>query len=400
MSENEGWIAAEIDAEEAFRLTAELVRIRSYPGEEAAVQRAVFDWLTVYGLVADMPEAAPGRPNVVLRLENGPGPTLLLNGHVDTVLADPAWEHDPWEGRREGDRFYGLGAADMKCGMAAQMLATRALDRHRDAWSGTILFTSVVDEEAYSVGAHAIIDSGVAADADYCVVMESAWERPCLGAQGKLLVRVDVQGKAAHASFPEQGINAAIEAARFVARLDELPASFPTHPHIRASHTVLSSISGSAQYVITVPESATVLINRHTVPGETEGTVLASYRELADSLDSPAQFTFSIDPPFYPPWETDPTSPIAQAFARAYASETGRQPDYGYWGFGDTNLFSTTAGIPTVMFGAHVARFHQPGEWVDIPSIAAAARTLLRMTVDLLPPGGSAVQGTESGVGT
>lgn len=379
------WIAGAIDAEEAFGLTAELVRIRSYPGDEAAVQQAVADWLGRCGLVPEMPEVAPGRPNVVLRLENGPGPTILLNGHVDTVLADPAWEHDPWQGRREGDRFFGLGAGDMKCGMAALMLATRALDQHREAWRGTVIFTSVVDEEAHSVGAHAVIDSGITAEADYCVVMESAWERPCLGAQGKLLVRVDVHGKAAHASFAHEGINAAVEAARLVARLDELPVHFPTHPHIRASQAVLSSMSGSEQYVITVPAHAAVLINRHTVPGETEESVLGAYRALADSLDSPATFTFSVDPPFYPPWETDPDSPIAQAFTVAYQAETGREPEYGYWGFGDTNLFSTTAGIPTVMFGAHAGRYHQAGEWVDIPSIAAAVRTLLRMTVALLP---------------
>jgi len=340
-------------------------------------------------MAAELPEVAPERPNVVLRLENGPGPTLLLNGHTDTVLADPAWEHDPWAGRREGDRFFGLGAGDMKCGMAAQMLATRALDRHRDAWRGTVVFTSVVDEEAYSVGAHAVI-AGLAVDGvrpDFCVVTESAWERPCLGAQGKLLIRVDVRGKAAHASFAHEGVNAAVEAARLVARLDELAGRFPTHPHLRASQAVLSSLSGGGPYVITIPEAATVLINRHTVPGETEASVLAAYRALADSLGSAATFAFSVDPPFYPPWETDPVAPIAVAFANAYRTETGRDPEYGYWGFGDPNLFSTTAGIPTVMFGPHAGRYHQAGEWVDIPSIAAAARTLLRMTVDLLAVG-------------
>jgi len=387
MTDDGGWIADAIDAEEAYRLTADLVRIRSYPGEEAAVQRAVADWLTANGMPAELPEAAPGRPNVVLRLENGPGPTILLNGHTDTVLADPAWEHDPWEGRREGDRLFGLGAGDMKCGVAAMMLATRALDQHRDAWRGTVLFSSVVDEEAYSVGAHALIDSGVAAEVDSCVVMESAWERPCIGAQGKLLVRVDVRGRAAHASFAHEGVNAAVEAARLVARLDEMAADFPTHPHIRASQAVLSSLSGGGAYVITIPEHAVVLINRHTVPGETEAGVLAQYRGLADSLGSAGTFDFSIDPPYYPPWETDPAAPVAVAFAEAYRAETGHDPDYGYWGFGDPNLFSTTAGIPTVMFGAHAGRYHQAGEWVDIPSIAAAARTLLRMTVGLLPAG-------------
>ena len=84
--------------------------------------------------------AAPDRPNVLVSIENGPGPTFLLNGHVDTVLADSHWAHDPWMGQREGDRFYGLGACDMKSGVAAAMLATRALARDVESWNGTAAF--------------------------------------------------------------------------------------------------------------------------------------------------------------------------------------------------------------------------------------------------------------------
>lgn len=53
---------------------------------------------------------------MIARVANGPGPTLLLNGHIDTVLAVEGWECDPWQGRLESDRFYGLGAGGMKAG--------------------------------------------------------------------------------------------------------------------------------------------------------------------------------------------------------------------------------------------------------------------------------------------
>jgi acetylornithine deacetylase/succinyl-diaminopimelate desuccinylase-like protein len=374
-------LSSATNVEEAHALTAELVRHRSYPGEEEAVQLVVADWFRTLGLVPELQPTEEHRPNVIVRLENGPGPTLLINGHVDTVLADPRWEYDPWQGKRDGDRFYGLGAGDMKSGVAAAMLATRFLAANPGYWSGTLIFTSVVDEEAYSIGAHALIDSGIRAD--YCIVTESSWDGPCLGAFGKYLVRVDITGKAAHASWPEQGINAAVEAARFVARLDEI--ELPTHPRIRASQCVLSSLSGSAQYVITVPEHATVLINRHTVPGETEESVRASYRSVADRLESPATFSFTIDPPRYPSWETPVDHPIVAAFARAYQLEAGQPPRYAYTGYGDPNLFSTKAGIPTVMCGARGGSFHEAGEWTDLPSIVSATRMLIRLACDVLP---------------
>jgi len=194
-----------------------------------------------------------------------------------------------------------------------------------------------------------------------------------------------VAGQGAHASWPERGTNAAVEAARFVARLDEI--ALPKHPKIRSSQCVLSLLSGSPQYVITVPDEATVLINRHTIPGETEQSVLADYQRLIESLDSPATFTLSIDPPRYPSWETSPDHPLIKAFATRYQAEAGHFPEYGYTGYGDPNLFSTIAGIPTLMFGPKGGNFHEAGEWVDLPSITATARVLVGLVQDLLPVG-------------
>ena len=376
----ESWLRDLFAPEDAAALTAALVAIRSYPGEEGPVQRHVAAWLEANGLEPELQTTEGDRPNVIARVENGPGPTLLLNCHVDTVLAVEGWSSDPWLPRRDGDRLYGLGAADMKSGVAAAMLATRALAQNRERWRGSVIFSSVVDEEAYSIGARALIAAGV--QADYCVVTESSWDRPALGSVGKTLMRIDVTGKAAHASWPWDGINAATEAARLVARLDEIPIL--EHSRMRGSRCVLSLASGNDQYVITVPEKAQVILNRMIVAGESSESVLAEVQALVDDLQSPARFDLAIDPPYYPPWETDPGHPLAVALARAYEAETGRQPEWGYTGFGDMNLFSGEAGMPTVMIGPRGANFHQADEWVDVPSIAAASRLLVRLALDLL----------------
>ena len=381
MNEDE-WIRASANPEEAAALTAQLVSIRSYPGEELVAQRAVAAWLSEHGLRPELQDVTIDRPNVIARVVNGDGPTLLLNGHIDTVLAVDGWQSDPWQGWRTGEKLYGLGACDMKAGIAAAMLATRALAQQSELWSGTVIFSSVVDEEAYSLGAHSLIDGGITADA--CIVTESSWAAPCLGSAGKLLVEVDVKGKAAHASWPKEGVNAAVEAACFVAKLDTLP--FANHPKLTGSQCVLSFISGNEQYVITVPEHARLMITRHLVPGESQEHVLDQMRTLAEDLDSPAVFTFSVAPPYYPSWEIASDHPFVERFRRAYAAEAGHEPSFGYRGFGDANLFSGALGIPTVQFGAHGANFHEANEWVSIPSIAAATRVLLRIALDFLAP--------------
>jgi len=377
----EGWLHASADLEEAAALTAHLVSIRSFPGEEGEVQRAVAAWFTAQGLTPELSPTSGEHPNVIVRVANGPGPTLLLNGHTDTVLAAQGWSCDPWRGRRDGDRFYGLGAADMKAGVAAAMLATRALARAPERWSGTVVFTAVVDEEAYSTGARALVDMGLRAD--YCVVTESSWDTPTIAGVGKVLVRADITGKAAHGSWPQEGINAATEAAKLVARLDEMPLG--QHPHLRATQCLLSLHGGNEQYVITVPERARFTINRHIVPGETGESVLAEMRALADTLNSPATFEFAIDPPYYPAWELAPEGPLVERFAAAYTAEVGRVPVWSYnSGVADTNYFSADLGIPTIQFGPHGGGYHQKDEWVDLPSIAGTTRVLLRLATDLL----------------
>ena len=375
------WLQNAVDQEEAAALTIRLVAIRSYPGEEGEVQQAIVDWFTAQGLTPELSPTSGEHPNVIVRVENDPGFTLLLNGHTDTVLAAQGWSCDPWRGRRDGDRFYGLGAADMKAGVAAAMLATRALARSRERWSGTVIFTAVVDEEAYSVGAQALVDGGL--KADYCVVTESSWENPTIAGVGKVLVRADVVGKAAHGSWPQDGINAATEAAKLVARLDDMPLG--QHPYLRATQCLLSFHGGNEQYVITVPEQARFTINRHIVPGETGESVLAEMRTLADSLDSPATFAFAIDPPYYPAWELAPEGPFMDHFAAAYTAEVGHAPVWSYnAGVADTNYFAADLGIPTIQFGPHGEGYHQRDEWVDLPSIAGTTRVLLRLALDLL----------------
>ena len=73
------WITSSTNDEEAYTLTAALVAVRSYPGEEFEVQQLVANWLEQHGLTPEFQDTQNKRPNVLARIENGTGPTLLLN---------------------------------------------------------------------------------------------------------------------------------------------------------------------------------------------------------------------------------------------------------------------------------------------------------------------------------
>ena len=73
------WLTAMSDPEEGASLTTQLVAHKSYPGEEGPVQRRVAAWLEANGLPAELQATEGDRPNVIARVENGEGPTLLLS---------------------------------------------------------------------------------------------------------------------------------------------------------------------------------------------------------------------------------------------------------------------------------------------------------------------------------
>ncbi|WP_185020823.1 M20 family metallopeptidase [Histidinibacterium lentulum] len=135
---------------EAEALLSALVTAESVnpPGRTVAAAAVAEDWLAARGLGAETVAAVPEKPNLVVRVENGAGPHLVLNAHLDTVPPGDraAWSVEPLALTPRDGRLYGLGTGNMKGAAAAMMLATDRLARDRAAWRGTLTLTLVADE--------------------------------------------------------------------------------------------------------------------------------------------------------------------------------------------------------------------------------------------------------------
>jgi acetylornithine deacetylase/succinyl-diaminopimelate desuccinylase-like protein len=114
--------------------------------------------------------------------------------------------------------------------------------------------------------------------------------------------------------------------------------------------------------------------------------VVAQLRAFADSLQSPARFDFSVEPPFYPPFEIDGSQhPLTQAFAAASQAVLGAAVPFGYTvGVSDANLICGEAGIPCIFYGPLAGDFHQCTEWVDLGSLVPCAEVLLATALAVL----------------
>ncbi len=136
------------ESDRAVALLRELVRADSInpPGDTTRVAAVALSALD--GMNAEVIAADPAKPNIVVRLDNGLGPIVHLNAHLDTVPpGDPsAWSipvHDLTENHQH---LSGLGIGNMKGAAAAMIMALRRLDVARDQWRGSVILSLVADE--------------------------------------------------------------------------------------------------------------------------------------------------------------------------------------------------------------------------------------------------------------
>lgn len=105
--------------------------------------------------------------NVIgVMLGRNAGPTLLLASHLDTVDArrENGWTRDPLDGKIENGRLFGLGAADCKAGVAAQVYAGAMLKASLLPLAGNLVVAATVAEEnGRSIGVRELIAKTLAA---------------------------------------------------------------------------------------------------------------------------------------------------------------------------------------------------------------------------------------------
>ena len=99
-------------------------------GNETAVCKYVQQRLSEDGIQAEILESAPGRGNLIARLEGRSGKAgLMFMSHTDVVPVEDEskWRYPPFSATIEGGRIYGRGTADCKGLLTAQLMAMRLL---------------------------------------------------------------------------------------------------------------------------------------------------------------------------------------------------------------------------------------------------------------------------------
>ncbi|TLX64084.1 acetylornithine deacetylase [Stutzerimonas nosocomialis] len=162
-------------------------------------------WLDELGFACERQEVAPGKFNLLASRGSGPG-GLVLAGHSDTVPFDAElWEGDPLRLREADDRWYGLGACDMKGFFALIIEAVRPL--LDQPFRQPLLILATCDEESSMAGARALAEAGRPLGRA-AVIGEPTGLRPVRLHKGVMMERIDILGQSGHSSNPAYGHSA------------------------------------------------------------------------------------------------------------------------------------------------------------------------------------------------
>ena len=390
------------DRKRTEKLLRQLVSIPSPYFREDDVMDFVLGWLQEHGLPARLHTFYEGREtkfhgkNVAGCLDSGkPGPVIYLNGHLDTVQLCEGWTRPPYEGVVEGGKMYGVGALDMKGGVAAILLALEAFAAdYGDRFCGRVIYHLVSDEEGpYGLGTvFAIADDldGIRNGADLAIITEpsaafAGGGHPCfcLGAKGGYNVTVTLRGRSTHAATPELGINAVTEAAKVMLELERIEPAFDEKLGPAALCVIDLKTKPSA---CSVPDWAQIELFAHTVRGESVATLRAQIEEAVRRADIRSSWDITFrQPPVdderfdggFVPYVTDETDSYILSLEQSAEAVCGRKPSHAYnQSIGDFNSVGGLLGIPTVLLGADGGNFHGADEHADLQSVADVADIL------------------------
>lgn len=348
-------------ADDLLLLTASLVAVPSVSRHEGELADRVERRLG---------ERAPGLAferignNVIARTELGRDRRVVLGGHLDTVPANG--NEVP---RLDGDVLHGLGAADMKGGLAVLLrLAEEMSAGHEPRFDTTLAFYEGEEiAEEFNGLRHVFAERPEVLAGDFAVLLEPTGGRVEAGCQGTLHLEARFEGERAHSARPWMGRNAIHTAADVLQRLAAHEADTVVVDGLlyRESLQVVRIEGGIANNV--VPDACTLVVNRRFAPAYSVDEARAQVEQLLEGADRIEVVNAS---PAAPP---NLDHPLVAEFVEVLGLDV--EPKLGWT---DVARF-VSRGVPAVNFGPgdpDVA--HTADERVSRASVEQAYAALAR----------------------
>ena len=280
--------------QEKINILKDLVAIQSVNDNEIEVCHYLKDLFAKYEIEATIQPITETRANLIAEIGSGK-PVIAVSGHMDVVSEGDAalWSSPPFELTERNGKLYGRGAADMKSGLAALVIAMIGMKQQRLPERGVIRLLATAGEETEQRGSEKLAETGYMDDVSALLIAEPCEKQIIFGHKGSMNFKVVSKGTSAHSSAPIIGKNAITPLIHFISELEtcfdtevnkrtfthfdysdlaqtvinqvHLPYSAENLNDILAKPLLTNTVLHGGNQVNSIPESAYALFNARTV---------------------------------------------------------------------------------------------------------------------------------------
>ena len=332
--------------------------------------------------------------NCIGRVGNGPV-VVMADAHIDTV--DPGdsadWGFDPLQPKIVDGKIHGRGIVDDKGCLGALVFAARAiqeagLESQLTFWvSG-----SISEEDVEGSCVRAMMEEFSDIKPHMILVAESSDNHIIHGHKGRALLRMEVKGKAAHASAAWRGENALINAIPLMQGIDAMN-DLPEDAVLGKGSIEVTNITCDSPSLNTIPGKVTLVADRRISCGESKEQLVQELQPLLDLCGADARIdvetvtTYTgctiVQEDYFPSWVIPEDHPVIASAKQAFTAVTKEVPVVTTWDFctNATYLCGIT-GIPCVGYGpGDESLCHSTSEELSIDELVTAAAVYATIAV-------------------
>lgn len=311
-------------------------------------------------------------------------PLLCFAGHTDVVPAGPSaeWASDPFAPQIRDGRLYGRGAADMKSGLAAMVVAAERFVARHPGHRGTLAFLLTSDEEGPSIdGTRRVIETleSRAERIDWCVIGEPSSQEVLgdtikIGRRGSLSGRLTVHGTQGHVAYPQLADNPVHRVAPALAELVAMRWD-EGNEYFQPTGFQVSNVTAGTGAPNVIPGELKLRFNLRF---STVQTVESLQRVVIAVLDR-HRLDYTIE--WFVSGQPFLTAPgvLSAIVTRAVHDVTGRKPAASTTGGTSDGRFIAPTGAQVVEVGVVNATIHKIDECVNVADIDVLSRIYERV---------------------
>lgn len=332
------------------------------------------------------------RYNVYAKFQGSKGKSIMFNGHIDTMPPgdENLWNIPPHEATIKDGKLYGLGAADMKGGLMASIMAVELLKDAGIELPGDVIITSVVDEEGGGNGSITAAMNGQKADA--VVVCEPTDYELTLAHMGFVFFKIEVEGLAVHSGSKWLGVNAIEKAQKLMDAIDELEHDWLMkykHPLLPLPTSNVGVIEGGTAGS-TVPSYCSFSTCVHYLPELMNyNGVIEEYKKVIYRACEGDEWLKDHKPKIsiYQAgggFEMDREHPLVGSFQDSFKLAMGREVDIVGSAAGcDSRVWKNIAKCPTIQYGpGRQSECHAVNEYIGIKQYLDAILIYANLIMD------------------